>query len=949
MSGTNYLSLRADAPSNTTSATVGSIGFSTLVGSTLSANTAALASSLSVSSLTTGFLGFSTLVGSSMSTNFITVQSTITASTLTASGNVGIGSVAPVHKLDVNGSASLSGTLYMADEQNLFIGANTNNAIRLHHTSNQTYLDYGSADLNIRSNDGSNVLNDRIIVKQNGSVGIVTTTPNEKLHLNGNLTLGLAGAQAAYYIYPRPTYSSEIGQGNRSGGTLYGNTMDISSGYFQTAAWNGQFYSGVLNLRTGTQNDIGNNGTAGGTYQSGSMYLYTGDVVVRNDGGSTQPCIPGSIYFGTGKVVRNATGSDPGPNPTWRMVINGSTGNVGIGTDNPTTSLHVHATTTATTTGILSSRFYLSGPGDNQDATGTDQDGPWYGLGWSGITGLSGSPYVCLAGWSGVALRSGSGFLQLASTGNVGIGTTNPGGNLTVYGTGVSSFPFINITSDQSSRGLTMLHISSAGSGITGSQLGDGLITVESGTVGDGSKLYLCRNSAFVPSMTVVNTGNVGIGMTNPSYLLDVNGSARIGGVTNNVVLATNTVQITHPTASFVSYNAGYPPDINPIVRNSIAAWYGTRDGVVSRGAAIDFEDVNTNSSYPTAIRGGQIKFYTTSVVQQGVDASLRMTLDVNGNLGIGTATPDYKLKIEQGLSNNSNGLFISNSNYGSMQGLNISMVNAGSGNFNSYAALQGYTSGVSYPTHISLQPSSGNVGIGTTSPSTILHVARAVSANNDYSLMTYYENTYPSYHDWAIGPYIDSGAAAFAVRIASNNVPANLVNLFYIDGYGTGIRFPQYTSGGTLSINGGLISASSDRRIKEDIVYQTDTADGLARVLQLRPATFRMCNQPGTRLGFIAQDVEECIPLAVDGKKYEWKWKPTENGGPTFDADGNIIYETDADGNRIIRPRGLEDRAIIAMQTLAIQQLAKENIALQNHLVSLMTWAKSYGYVPPS
>jgi hypothetical protein len=89
--------------------------------------------------------------------------------------------------------------------------------------------------------------------------------------------------------------------------------------------------------------------------------------------------------------------------------------------------------------------------------------------------------------------------------------------------------------------------------------------------------------------------------------------------------------------------------------------------------------------------------------------------------------------------------------------------------------------------------------------------------------------------------------------------------------------------------------------------------------------------------LGFIAQDVEQCIPLAVDGKKYEWQWIPTENGAPTFDAEGNMLYQTDKDGNRIIRPRGLEDRAIIAMQTLAIQQLAAENTQLKQTLDAVL------------
>ena len=51
------------------------------------------------------------------------------------------------------------------------------------------------------------------------------------------------------------------------------------------------------------------------------------------------------------------------------------------------------------------------------------------------------------------------------------------------------------------------------------------------------------------------------------------------------------------------------------------------------------------------------------------------------------------------------------------MQGLNISMVNAGSNNFNSYASIQGFRSGVAAATPLALQPTSGNVGIGMTNP----------------------------------------------------------------------------------------------------------------------------------------------------------------------------------------------------------------------------------------
>lgn len=61
------------------------------------------------------------------------------------------------------------------------------------------------------------------------------------------------------------------------------------------------------------------------------------------------------------------------------------------------------------------------------------------------------------------------------------------------------------------------------------------------------------------------------------------------------------------------------------------------------------------------------------------------------------------------------------------MQGLNISMVNAGSNNFNSYASIQGFRSGVAAATPLALQPTSGNVGIGTTNPANKLEVSKVI------------------------------------------------------------------------------------------------------------------------------------------------------------------------------------------------------------------------------
>ena len=170
---------------------------------------------------------------------------------------------------------------------------------------------------------------------------------------------------------------------------------------------------------------------------------------------------------------------------------------VGIGTTNPSTTLHVATSTTDTISGVLSSRYYLKTPGDNQDASGTNFDGPWYGLGWSGIAGLSGNPYVCLAGFYGVALRSGSGFLQLADTGNVGIGTTNPAQLLHVYGTN----PYFYLGGTATNYNVGQFSFN----------------TVSAGSTSNYVSLQIYNGPA---TLCFTGIGYVGMGTTNPSYLL---------------------------------------------------------------------------------------------------------------------------------------------------------------------------------------------------------------------------------------------------------------------------------------------------------------------------------------------------------------------------------------------------------------------------------------------
>jgi len=111
----------------------------------------------------------------------------------------------------------------------------------------------------------------------------------------------------------------------------------------------------------------------------------------------------------------------------------------------------------------------------------------------------------------------------------------------------------------------------------------------------------------------VYNGGNVGIGTSAPSAKLDIFGANPV-------------IEQSYSTSR---------PDADEYIAGGLESYFLTRDSNNNLGAYIHLKDVSTNSSFPTAIRGGEISFGTIDggTGFSGNPAIERMRITAYGNV----------------------------------------------------------------------------------------------------------------------------------------------------------------------------------------------------------------------------------------------------------------------------------------------------------------------------
>ncbi len=735
------------------------------------------------------------------------------------SGNVGIGTTGPSNPLHVVGAGRFTANVAIGGAVETPIAFDVTGSITTSadQTGARIYPTFSSASTGSGTGLISRVATAAAVYTMGNAYSIFVQTP----------ALGAGSAITNNYgVY--------IGNQKPTG---------VTNGYgiYQDTSTNLNYFAGNVGIGTTTPNNL--------------LDIYSTTKSAIGFSGASGPTNKWTIGMDVSNGGRFSIASSTALGTTDRLVIDGN-GNVGIGTTGPNYKLEVNGTS-----GFTGNMVFTTDNTYDIGASGATRPRTGY-FGTSLVTGLVTAP-------AGINLS-----LRAPASQNAYIG----GNNLDQFLANGSSF---SPAADNAATGDLGGNGNRFRNGYFGTSIQDPLLfggtavgsSLElKSTSGVGTTDFIkftVGNNGGTEAMRIINSGNVGIGTTVPEEKLHVSG----GDILLSNTRAVKIENTSGGNISVLSMTAGNNVILNAgqsgatIIDAAAADSIIFQDGGVENMRIIGSGNVGIGTTSPIAnldifkASGDAATSFTassTAGVQMawtmGVDLSDsgkfkiasstllglndRFVIDGNGNVGIGTTGPGAKLDVSatNAVTAATQSVFIRSSNsqaidlgggigFGGIytgtseiQWANIAgrKENGTDNNYSGYLQFATRANGGDNTEKMRIT-STGNVGIGTTTPWVTLAVAGRVALPN-----------------------------------LSNN--------------GTGYYACINTAGG-----GAEMATSTTACGASSIKYKENVADlsyGLEQVLKLRPVSFDWKKDfmpQGTRqIGFIAEEVEKIVPEII-------------------------------------------------------------------------------------
>ncbi|NDD53567.1 hypothetical protein EBZ39_06775, partial [bacterium] len=688
--------------------------------------------------------------------------------------NVGIGTASPQSTLEIGGASSTVARVSTQGGTSLYRGYVIGNTTTDALEYGSFKMELGGGELRIAS--GFSGWGGLQTFYTNGSERMRIKTDGELL-LNTNVDAGAYALQVAGSIY------------NTTGAVFAASSGNVGIGTTST--------SGTKLRVLGSDADFRIIDGYASSTPSATIISQTGKAISITAGlNGTALFIDTTSYFSITKAPKtDFTGNNIGVSGTELLRIL-SSGNMGLGTSSPSERLHVSGRARITTIDSSSSPMNMLWA----DANGVIQK---TAVPSGGVSGSGTTNYV--AKFTGSTAVGNS---QIFDNGtNVGIGTTSPSLKLDIVGTSD-----INMSIQTTSSGVN------ANAGIRLQTATEGFYTIQTGNaVSGGLRIYDAVANA--ERLRINSSGELLIGTTTDAgaYALQVAGSIYN---TTGAVLAASSGNVGIGTTS--------PAQKLDVNGNAIVSGFG------SFGRSVD-------GTYRLVVRGQG----TTSAsyglgVQDPNGVNLFVVRD-DGNVGIGTASPSERLHVSgrarittiDSSSSPMNMLWADANGVIQKTAVPSGGV-SGSGTTNYVAKFTGSTAvGNSV-----IYESSSKIGIGTTNPSTFLHVKGANGAQIDldnageqYSGINISNNgsrkAFIQHNNTANALYI--GSDANDIDFYTNGSPRMRVSS--AGNIGLGTSSPSYR----LDISGELRSTSNTYlATNSSEVYVGTTSDAGAYGLQV-------------------------------------------------------------------------------------------------------------------